>query len=167
MDLDRFDRAILSALVDDARLSIVDLAPRIGLSASACARRLKALEEQGIVKGYHVALDPHRMGYKMTALVRVTLDSQRENALEAFEHAVRRSPSVMRCHLLSGSADYLLTLLCHDMEDFEVIYRTELSRLPHIARLESSFAMRDVVDRLYSPSMLAPPAPPPAKRRPT
>lgn len=119
-----------------------------------------------MIKGYHLAVDPRRLGYKMTALVRVTLDSQREEALEAFERAVVLSPSIMRCHLLSGSADYLLTVLARDMEDFEAIYRTELSRLPHVARLESSFAMRDVVDRLFPPSVLGASIPVPSRSTP-
>ncbi|HYP56704.1 MAG TPA: Lrp/AsnC family transcriptional regulator [Beijerinckia sp.] len=160
MEIDRFDQAILAALVGDARTSIVDLAPRVGLSSTACARRLKALEERGVIKGYHLAVDLKQLGYEMTALVRVTLDSQREEALEGFERAVAQCSSVVRCHLMSGSTDYLLIVLCRDMADFETIYRTELARLPRVARIESSFAMRDVVDRTIPKALFVPPVTP-------
>jgi DNA-binding Lrp family transcriptional regulator len=147
MEIDRFDLSILAALARDARTSIANLAPKIALSATACARRLKALEEAGLIKAYQAVIDLKQLGYELTAFVRITLDTQREDALEDFERSVRLCPSVIRCHLMSGSADYLLILLCRDIVDFENIYRTELSRLPRVARIESSFAMRDVIDR--------------------
>lgn len=162
MEVDRFDQAILNALASDARISIVDLAPKIGLSTTACARRLKTLEEQGLIKGFHIALDLKQLGFQLTALVRITLDTQREDVLENFERTVALCPSVIRCHLMSGSADYLLIVLCRDIVDFENIYRTEFSRLPRVARIESSFAMRDVVDRIL-PRALFPAAPVPKK----
>jgi len=157
MELDRFDRAILAALVGDARISIVDLAPRVGLSSTACARRLKALEESGLLRGYHAAIDHKRLGYDVTVLVRITLDSQSEEAFQAFERAVAQSPSVLRCHLMSGNDDYLLIVLCRDIADFEQIHKTQLSRLPRVARIQSSFAMRDIVDRPLPAAIFASP----------
>jgi Lrp/AsnC family transcriptional regulator, leucine-responsive regulatory protein len=147
LDLDRFDRAILAVLVGDARTSIVDLAPRVGLSSTACARRLKALEERGVISGYHAAIDHKRLGYNITVVVTITLDSQREEAFDAFERAVALCPSVIRCHLMSGADDYWLLVLARDIADFEHIHKTQLSRLPRVARIQSSFAIRDIVDR--------------------
>jgi len=161
LDLDRFDRAILAVLVADARTSIVDLAPRVGLSSTACARRLKALEERGIISGYHAAIDHKRLGYNVTVVVRITLDSQREEAFEAFERAVALCPSVIRCHLMSGADDYWLLVLARDIADFEHIHKTQLSRLPRVARIQSSFAMRDIVDRASPGAILAGPQAPP------
>jgi Lrp/AsnC family transcriptional regulator, leucine-responsive regulatory protein len=147
LDLDRFDRAILTVLVADARTSIVDLAPRVGLSSTACARRLKSLEERGVISGYHAAIDHKRLGYAVTVLVRITLDSQREEAFADFEGAVALCPSVIRCHLMSGVDDYWLIVLARDIADFEHVHKTQLSCLPRVARIQSSFAMRDIVDR--------------------
>jgi Lrp/AsnC family transcriptional regulator, leucine-responsive regulatory protein len=160
--LDRFDRAILTALVADARISIADLAPKIGLSSTACARRLKSLEERGVIIGYHAAIDHQRLGFSATVLVRISLESQREEDFEAFERAVGQCASVVRCYLMSGSDDYQLVVLCRDIADFEHIHKTQLARLPRVARIQSSFALRNVIDRGL-PAALVPPAP--GKRR--
>lgn len=155
--LDHFDQAIVMALAADARTSIVDLAPKVGLSSTACARRLKILEEQGIISGYHAALDPRLLGLGVTVLVRITLDSQREEALKAFEQAVVQCSSVVRCHLMSGDDDYLLIALCRDIADYEHVYKTQLACLPRVARIQSSFAMRDIVDRTISNALFSAP----------
>ncbi len=153
--LDRFDYAILSALVADARTSLADLAPKVGLSSTACARRLKALEEAGVIKGYRAALDYKQLGLAVTVLVRIRLDSQSEQAFEAFEKAVKRCASVTRCYFMSGYDDYELVVLCRDIADFEHIHKTQLARLPHVARMQSGFALREVVDA-PPPAALAP-----------
>ncbi len=158
LDLDCFDRAILAALVADARTSLADLAPRVGLSSTACARRLKGLEERGMITGYHAALDHKRLGLAVTVLVRITLDSQREEAFEAFERAVARCASVVRCYFMSGYDDYELLVLCRDIADFEHIHKTQLARLPHVARIQSGFALRDVIDRSLPAALIAPTA---------
>lgn len=147
MPLDRFDRAILSALVADARSTLAELAPRVGLSSTACARRLKTLEERGLISGYHAAVDHKRLGLATTVLVRIRLDSQREDAFQAFEKAVALCTSVTRCYFMSGYDDYELVVLCRDIADFEHIHKTQLARLPHVARMQSGFALRNVVDR--------------------
>ncbi len=156
LDLDRFDRAILAVLVADARTSLADLAPKVGLSSTACARRLKALEERGVITGYHAALDHKRLGLAVTVLVRIRLESQREEAYEAFEKAVARCASVIRCYFMSGYDDYELLVLCRDIADFEHIHKTQLARLPHVARIQSGFALRDVVDRGLPAALIAP-----------
>jgi Lrp/AsnC family transcriptional regulator, leucine-responsive regulatory protein len=157
LTLDRFDRAILAALVGDARTTLADLAPKVGLSSTACARRLKALEECGVIKGYHAALDHKRLGLAVTVLVRIRLESQREEAYEAFEKAVARCASVSRCYFMSGYDDYELLVLCRDIADFEHIHKTQLARLPHVARIQSGFALRDVIDRGSPAGLIAPP----------
>ncbi len=155
-ELDRFDRAILAALVADARTSLADLAPKVGLSSTACARRLKALEERGVIQGYRAVLDHKRLGLAVTVLVRIRLDSQREEAYEAFEKAVARCASVTRCYFMSGYDDYELVVLCRDIADFEHIHKTQLARLPHVARIQSGFALRHVVDRSVPAAFIAP-----------
>jgi DNA-binding Lrp family transcriptional regulator len=149
--IDHIDTTILSELATNARASQVDLAERVGLSSTAIARRQKALEEQGFIRGYQAVLDLTRFGLSTTVLVRVTLESQNEDALKSFEAAVIECPSVVRCFLMSGSDDYIVIVMARDIEDFERIHRTELSRLPRVARIQSSFAMREVVNRAVPP----------------
>ncbi|WP_425068947.1 Lrp/AsnC family transcriptional regulator [Reyranella sp.] len=153
MQLDKIDATILSELTENARVSQVDLAARVGLSSTAVARRQRALEEAGLIRGYQAVLDLGRFGLGTTVVVRITLDSQSDEALTAFEAGVLDCPSVVRCFLMSGSDDYVVIVLARDIEDFERIHRTELSRLPRVARLESSFALRDVVTRAVPPSV--------------
>lgn len=154
MKLDRIDTAILSELVGNGRLSQADLSARVGLSPTACARRQKALEDSGIIIGYQAVLGLDRLGFSTTVIVRITLDSQSEEALDAFERAVEQCPSVMRCFLMSGSDDYLVAVSARNLEHFERIHRTELSRLPRVARLQSSFSLREVVNRAVPPAAL-------------
>ncbi|MDP1752781.1 MAG: Lrp/AsnC family transcriptional regulator [Reyranella sp.] len=164
MDMDKIDAAILSALTTNARLSQVELSTRVGLSPTAIARRQRALEESGLIRGYQAVLDLSRFGLATTVLVRITLDGQSDEALKAFEAGVVGCPSVVRCFLMSGSDDYVVIVLARDIEDFERIHRTELSRLPRVARIESSFALREVVNRAVPPAAFGKPRPrPPTK----
>src|SRR5882724_8722424 len=151
MEIDKIDTTILSELTANARASQVEISARVGLSSTAIARRQKALEENGFIRGYQAVLDLRRFGLSTTVLVRITLESQSEDALKSFEAGVVECPSVVRCFLMSGSDDYLLIVLARDIEDFERIHRTELSRLPRVARIQSSFAMREVVNRAVPP----------------
>jgi Lrp/AsnC family transcriptional regulator, leucine-responsive regulatory protein len=144
--IDHIDTTILSELATNARASQVDLAERVGLSSTAIARRQKALEEQGFIRGYQAVLDLTRFGLSTTVLVRVTLESQNEDALKSFEAAVIECPSVVRC-----------IVMARDIEDFERIHRSELSRLPRVARIQSSFAMREVVNRAVPPVIFGAP----------
>ncbi|HKU95024.1 MAG TPA: Lrp/AsnC family transcriptional regulator [Vineibacter sp.] len=154
MSFDRIDIALLAALTRNARASHVDLAEQVGLSSTACARRLKLLEENGLINGYHATLGLKQLGFSTTVIVRITLDSQSEEALDAFEKAVARCPSVVQCHLMSGDDDYLLTVLARDIEDFEHIHKGQLSTLPRVARIHSSFAIREVINRPVPPTAL-------------
>jgi Lrp/AsnC family transcriptional regulator, leucine-responsive regulatory protein len=148
LPLDRKDISILAELTLNARASHTELSNRVGLSSTALARRHKTLEEEGYIKGYQAILDLSLFGLKTTVLVRIALESQSDEALKAFEAAVVRCPSVVRCFLMSGTDDYILIVVARDIADFERIHRTELSRLPRVARVQSSFAMREVVNRM-------------------
>ena len=151
--IDKIDAAILAELSANARVSHVDLATRVGLSSTAIARRQRTLEDDGFIKGYQAVLDLGRFGLQTTVLVQIALESQSDEALKAFEAGVINCPSVVRCFLMSGRDDYLVVVLARDIEDFERIHRTELSRLPRVARIQSSFAIRDVVNRAAPPAI--------------
>jgi Lrp/AsnC family transcriptional regulator, leucine-responsive regulatory protein len=147
MTLDTLDRAILAALSEDGRLSQVELAERIPLSATAIARRIRALEEGGVIEGYQARISRRALGLSMTVVVDISLKSQSEDLLASFEKAVAAAPSVISCHLMSGEDDYILTVLARDLADYERIHKEELSRLPGVVRLRSSFALREVKSR--------------------
>lgn len=153
MRLDRIDRKILQKLNEDGRATQNQLGEAAALSPSAAARRQKALEDEGIIKGYHAELDLRRLGYAATMMVTITLDSQSEEAMEAFERAAVTSPSVLRCHLMSGREDYLLIVVARSLDDYERIHRQEIARLPRVARIESAFALREVVMRPIPPGL--------------
>lgn len=152
---DAIDRRILRELVQDARLSQVALADRVGLSPTACARRVQQLEKAGIIRGYSAEIDAKALGYMMNVLINITLERQSEDALAAFEKEIRKCPDVVSCHLLSGNNDYLVQVQARDMEDYERIHKQHLSRMPGVARLHSTFAMRSVVKRSISPAALS------------
>jgi Lrp/AsnC family transcriptional regulator, leucine-responsive regulatory protein len=145
--LDRKDLAILAELTTNARASHTELANKVGLSSTALGRRQKALEDDGYIQGYQATLDLAQFGLTTTVLVRIALESQSDEALKAFEAEVVKCPSVVRCFLMSGTDDYILIVLARDIQDFERIHRMELSRLPRVARVQSSFALREVVNR--------------------
>jgi Lrp/AsnC family transcriptional regulator, leucine-responsive regulatory protein len=156
IDLDALDRAILAALIEDGRLSQVELSERIPLSATAIARRIRVLEEKGVIEGYQARISRQALGLSMTVMVHIGLRSQSEDLLKEFEQAVAAAPSVVSCHLMSGEDDYLLTVMARDLADFERIHKEQLSRLPGVARLKSSFALRDVTNRALPASCLLP-----------
>jgi DNA-binding Lrp family transcriptional regulator len=154
IETDELDRKIMRELVKDARISHVLLSERVGLSPTACARRLAQLEQSGVIRGYSADIDAARLGVMMTVLVHITLDRQSEDALARFEKAIEKCPDVVSCHLMSGSDDYLVQVQARDMADYERIHKQHLSRMPGVARLHSSFAMRAVVRRNVSPAVL-------------
>lgn len=154
IDLDAIDRKIIRELVRDARMSQVFLSERVGLSPTACARRLQQLEESGVIRGYAAEINAAALGYRMLVIVNITLDRQSENALASFEKAIGKCPDVISCYLMSGSDDYLVQVQARDMEDYERIHNKHLSRLPGVVRLHSSFAMRSVIARGVSPAVL-------------
>ena len=149
--LDAVDRAILSLLQDDGRLANVDLADAVNLSPSACLRRVRRLEEEGFINQYVALIDPSKVGMGTNVFVEITLSSQAEDALDAFEAAVTARPEIMSCHLMAGDFDYLLRVVIDDVADYEALHRTHLAQLPGVARLVSSFALRPVCDRTAYP----------------
>ncbi len=144
MELDRYDRAILKQLQEDARITNALLAQKVSLSESACLRRVRALEESGLIEGYTALIDQQKAGYPVNVIVTITLDRQHQSGLEAFESAVRTIPEVMECYLMTGEHDYFLRLVVADLADFERVHNQHLTRLPSVARVQSSFAMRTV-----------------------
>ena len=145
--MDRIDRAILSALQDNARMSNVDLAHRVGLSQSACLRRVQQLEHSGVIEGYQAVISNKAIGQTITAIIQITLSSQAEQALSSFEAAVERCPYIVACFLMSGESDYVIRVNARDMEHFGTIHKEWLSTLPGVSRMQSSFALRVVVNR--------------------
>ena len=144
MNLDRFDRAILQALQLDGRVTNSTLAERVNLSESACLRRMRALEESGIIEGYTARINQQRAGCPVNVFVNITLDRQDEVDLRKFEEAVRKIPEVMECYLMTGDYDYTLRVVVADTADYERIHSKNLTRLPGVARIHSSFALRTV-----------------------
>lgn len=144
-DLDPTDRRILSVLQRDGRISNADLSEAVNLSASACHRRVQRLEAEGYIDHYTALLDARRMGRPTTVFVEITLQGQADEVLDAFEREVSKVPDLLECHLMAGSADYLLKIVARDTDDFARIHRQYLSRLPGVAQMQSSFALRTVL----------------------
>jgi Lrp/AsnC family transcriptional regulator, leucine-responsive regulatory protein len=143
-DLDDRDRAILRALMEDGRLTNVELAEKVHLSPSACLRRVRTLEESGMIQGYVMLLDPVAAGLAGAAYVSVTLEQQGRATLDRFENQVRRHPEIIECYLLAGAADYLLRVAFRDARDFERIHTDILTQLPGVSRVQSTLALRTV-----------------------
>lgn len=144
MKLDKQDRAILAALQRDGRLPNAALAQLVSLSESACLRRLRALEESGLIEGYTARLNQQLAGYPVNVFVDITLTRQTQTDLQLFEAAVKAIPEVMECYLMSGDRDFLLRVVVADTADFERLHSQQLTRLPGVARVHSSFALRTV-----------------------
>ncbi|MBN8552075.1 MAG: Lrp/AsnC family transcriptional regulator [Caulobacterales bacterium] len=145
--LDDTDRKMLRALQKDGRMTNADLARVVNLSESACLRRLRALETEGVISRYAALINERAVGFPIAVFVTVTLSSQAESALTAFETAIATVPEVVECYLMTGASDYLLRLVCRDVDDLERIHSKELTRIPGVTRVSSSVAMRTVVKR--------------------
>ena len=144
-DLDATDRRILSVLQKRGRITNAELSEEVNLSPSACHRRVQRLEDEGFIAGFVALLDQRKLGKPTTVFVEITLQSQAEDLLDAFEREVARVPDLLECHLMAGTADYLLKIIAEDTEDFARIHRRFLSRLPGVRQMQSSFALRTVV----------------------
>lgn len=153
--LDATDYRILRELMSDGRASDVTLGERVNLSSTATARRRKILEDQGVITGYTANLDIARLGFHMVAIVSIELANQTETVLNEFEKAVVNCPSMSFCTFVSGETDFLMIVHVRSFEDYDRVYRSELSRLPHVARIRSSFMMHEVAQRLIAPIVLA------------
>lgn len=143
-ELDWLDVRILEVLQRQGRISNADLAERINLSASACHRRVQRLEREQYIRDYVALVDPRKVDRRTTVFVEITLSGQSDEILDAFEKEVSLIPNVLECHLMAGTADYLLKVVAIDSDDFAVIHRQHLARLPGVAQMQSSFALRTV-----------------------
>ncbi|EAQ03679.1 transcriptional regulator, AsnC family protein [Pseudooceanicola batsensis HTCC2597] len=144
MQLDDIDRRILRVLQKQGRISNADLSEKVGLSPSACHRRVQRLEAGGIVRDYVALLDARQIGLPTTVFVEIKLQGQADEILDAFEAEVKLVPEVLECHLMAGTADYVLKVVVGSTEDFARIHRQHLSRLPGVQQMQSSFALRTV-----------------------
>ena len=149
--MDAIDRRIIRVLQQDGRISNQDLAERVGLSPSPCLRRVRALEKAGILTGYAAIVDQEKYGLPIDVFVSISLESQRDEALAAFETAINRLDEVMECYLMTGTRDYLLRVVCDGLKSYERFTREQLARLPGIRSIESSFALGQVKKRVTLP----------------
>lgn len=140
--LDEIDRQLLRELQHDGRMTNVELARRVGLSAPPCLRRVRALEDGGIIRGYHADLEPARLGYTITVFAMVSLKSQAEEALCAFEDHVRALPEVRECHMLNGEIDFILKIVAHDLQSFQEFLTSKLTPAPNVASVKTSLTIR-------------------------
>lgn len=143
-NLDRIDRAILRALQADGRISIQDLSAQVGLSPSPCSRRVRLLEERGVISGYCALIDEDKVGFGVSVFVSVKLDKQIDDALRQFEEAIVDCPEVVDCWLMTGTRDYLLRVATADLAAFEKFLGSRLTRIPGVASIESSIPLRRV-----------------------
>lgn len=140
--LDRIDRQILDLLQANGRMTNVDLAEHVGLTAPPCLRRVRALEEMGAITGYHAALDPATLGYPITVFAMVSLRSQAEADLAAFEAHIAAIPEVRECHMLNGEIDFILKIVAADLKSFQEILTSRLTTAPNVASVKTSLTIR-------------------------
>ena len=152
MSFDRYDRRILEELQRDGRISNQDLAERIGLSPSPCLRRVRALEEQGVIAGYRAVLDAAKLGLTVMALIHIAMDRHTPERFANFERKVGALPEVLECLLITGQdADYQLKVVVRDMEAYQVLLLHKITRIEGVSGVHSSFVMRRVVDKTALP----------------
>lgn len=144
--IDQFDRSILSILQRNAKLSNVQLAQKVCLSESACLRRVRLLEESGVIDRYVMLVDQSAIGVQGDVFVRVTLEGQQQEKLSAFEKSVINIEEVMECYLLSGDADYVLRVICQGSDDYKKVH-ARLTNLPGVHRIHSSFALKTIIKK--------------------
>jgi len=145
MDLDRTDYRILHHIQNNARISNVDLAEAVGLSPAPCLRRVRALEEAGVIRRYAGIVDAGAVGLPISIFINVSLERQERSHLEDFETSIRANPEVMECYLMTGSSDYLVRIVVPDLQSYERFLADKLTRIPGVANIQSSFALKQVV----------------------
>lgn len=150
-ELDAIDRSILDVLQNDARISNVELSEKVNLSPSPCLRRVRRLESEGTIRSYVTLLDPAEVGLPVSVFVQVSLERQVDDALENFERAIVARPEVMECYLMTGDSDYLLRVVAPDLEAFQRFLLDHLTRIPGVASIKSSFALKQVSYRTALP----------------
>jgi DNA-binding Lrp family transcriptional regulator len=140
--IDSIDLAILSALQSDGRMTNVELANKVGLTAPPCLRRVRALEESGVIRGYHADLSAHALDWPVTVFAMVSLKSQAEADLQAFEAHVATLPQIRECHMLNGEIDFILKLVARDLPSFQAFLTTHLTSAPNVASVKTSLTIR-------------------------
>jgi DNA-binding Lrp family transcriptional regulator len=141
-NLDEIDRRILAELQDDGRMTNVELAGRVGLTAPPCLRRVRALEESGVIGGYHAEVDPAKLGFSIMVFALVSLKSQAEDALRQFEDHMRTLPEVRECHMLNGEIDFILKIVSKDLQSFQEFLTSKLTPAPNVASVKTSLTIR-------------------------
>lgn len=141
-NLDNIDRMLLSELQSEGRITNVDLAVRVGLTAPPCLRRVRALEDSGVIRGYHADIDPVAMGYAISVYAMVSLKSQAESALREFEAHVTALDEVRECHMLNGEVDFILKILARDLQSFQEFLTSKLTVGPHVDSIKTSLTIR-------------------------
>ncbi len=139
---DQIDRQILAELQDDGRMTNVDLATRVGLTAPPCLRRVRSLEDSGAIEGYHAALNPSKLGYSITVFAMVSLKSQAESDLREFEDHISTLAPVRECHMLNGEIDFILKIVSRDLSEFQSFLTSSLTTAPHVAGVKTSLTIR-------------------------
>jgi DNA-binding Lrp family transcriptional regulator len=140
--IDELDRSILGILQEEGRITNVELASRVGLTAPPCLRRMRALEDAGVIKGYHAELDPASLGYGIMVFALVSLRSQAEDDLRSFESHVATLPEVRECHMLNGEIDFILKIVAHDLQSFQSFLTSKLTPAPNVASVKTSLTIR-------------------------
>ena len=140
--LDSIDRRLLAELQDEGRVTNVDLARRVGLTAPPCLRRVRALEEAGVIRGYHADLDASSLGFTITVFAMVSLKSQAEEDLRAFENHIKALPEVRECHMLNGEIDFILKIVSRDLQSFQEFLTSKLTPAPNVASVKTSLTIR-------------------------
>ena len=140
--LDSIDRRLLAELQDEGRVTNVDLARRVGLTAPPCLRRVRALEEAGVIRGYHADLDASSLGFTITVFAMVSLKSQAEEDLRAFENHIKALPEVRECHMLNGEIDFILKIVSKDLQSFQEFLTSKLTPAPNVASVKTSLTIR-------------------------
>jgi len=140
--LDGIDRRLLAELQDEGRVTNVELAQRVGLTAPPCLRRVRALEEAGVIRGYYADLDPAKLGFAITVFALVSLKSQAEESLRQFEDHMRTLPEVRECHMLNGEIDFILKIVSRDLQSFQEFLTSRLTPAPNVASVKTSLTIR-------------------------
>ncbi len=146
LNLDAIDLKLLAELQADGRITNVELASKVGLTAPPCLRRMRALEQAGIIQSYHAHVDPAAIGYNITVFAMVSLKSQAEDDLRAFEDHVRSLPDVRECHMLNGEIDFILKILAKDLQSFQELLTTQLTSAPNVNSVKTSLTIRTAKD---------------------
>lgn len=146
LNLDSIDLKLLAELQSNGRITNVDLADKVGLTAPPCLRRMRTLEQTGVIKSYHAHIDPASLGYTITVFAMVSLKSQAEEDLKAFEHHVLSLPDVRECHMLNGEIDFILKILARDLQSFQELLTSKLTSAPNVSSVKTSLTIRTAKD---------------------